>query len=86
MFSIETQEDVKILKELTRNVDDERINVIESRLQELSVIDERINEMSEIIDRQNRVIEKLVKNNITADKCRDIVFDLLANKSKSYKE
>ena len=82
MFSIETIDDVKIFRELTKNVDDERIDVIERRLQDLSSLDERITKMSEIIERQNSIIDNLVKNNVTPDKCRDIVFDLLANKSK----
>ena len=89
MFSIETTEDVKILKELTKNIDDKRIKVIEEQLLELSSINDKVNEMSELIDKQNFVIEKqntviqkIMKNNITADKCRDIVFDLLANKSQ----
>lgn len=80
MFNIETAEDVKILKELTGiSNDDTRLKELEDRVQQLS----KENADLTILTKQQKItIDKLTKSAITADQCRNIVFDLLSNSSK----
>ena len=79
MFSIETPEDVKILKELTQSTNDIKIQELELEVKKLS---EANNELLEISQQQKQVIDKIMKSLITADQCKDIVFDLMNNSSK----
>lgn len=76
MFSIETIDDVKILKELTN---DTRINELEIEIQELT---KKNRELLDITEKQNNTIDKLLKSVVTADQCKDIVFDMLNGVTK----
>lgn len=79
MFSIETTEDIKILKELTGFSNDKRIQELETEVQQLSQAN---NELVKLTQNQMKVIEKINKSLVTADQCKDIVFDLLNGASK----
>ena len=79
MFSIETTEDVKILKELTGSMNDSRIKELELEIQKLSKANE---ELLVISQQQRKTIEKITSSLVTADQCKDIVFDLLNGSSK----
>lgn len=79
MFSIETSEDIKLLKELTNISGNDKIIELESEVRRLSEENLRLIEVSV---QQKKLINEMSNNLITADQCRDIVFDLLANKSK----
>ena len=79
MFSIETPEDVMILKELTNSSNDSRIRELELEVQKLSQIN---NELLETSQQQKETINKIMKSLVTADQCKDIVFDLMNNSSK----
>lgn len=80
MFSIETTEDVRILKELAGFSNDNRIKELELEVQELSRAN---NELLAITQEQKELIGNITKSLVTADKCRDIVSDMLKNTSKS---
>lgn len=73
MFSIETINDVKILKELTKTTNETKIQELEQEIQQLT----------KLTQEQNKIIKKLKENQITTTQCRDIVFELLANSSKT---
>lgn len=79
MFSIETSEDVRILKELTSSSNDSRIQELELEVQKLSQVN---NELLETSQQQKKVIDKIMKSLVTADQCKDIVFDLMNGSSK----
>lgn len=79
MFKIETTEDVKILKELTKSSNDYKIQELELEIQRLSKIN---NDLLTISEQQKQIIDKLNKNAVTAEQCRSIVFDLIKNQPK----
>lgn len=79
MFSIETSEDVRILKELTQSSNDIRIKELELEVQKLSQVN---NELLATSQQQKEVIDKIMKTLVTADQCKDIVFDLMNGSSK----
>lgn len=64
MIQIQTIDDVKLLKELTNDV-----KVVE--------LEQRIHELETINEKQSAMIDKIMKNLITADKCKKIVADSL---------
>lgn len=79
MFSIETTDDIKILKELTNLSSDTRIRELELEVQRLSEINEELLTTSK---EQAALIKKISDSFVTSKQCRDIVFDLVQNKSK----
>lgn len=79
MFSIETTEDVKILKELTGFSNDMRIKELELQVQKLSQANE---ELSILTKEQKKVIDTMGKNLVTADQCREIVLNLFKSPTK----
>lgn len=79
MFSIETPEDVKILKELTKSSNDVRIAELELEVQKLSQVN---NELLVKSQQQTEVLDRIMKSLVTADQCKDIVFDLMNGSSK----
>lgn len=74
MFSIETKEDVEILKALTKTSNDTKIKELELEIKKLSLENQQLIEKTE---QQHKLIGKLNKSLITADQCRDIVFELI---------
>lgn len=78
MFSIETTEDIKLLKELTGFSNDSKIQELESEIGKLR--EENI-QLKQLSQQHVAVIDDLKNNLITAEQCRGIVFDLLENKS-----
>ena len=75
MFSIETKEDVQILKELTNSSNEEKIKELENEIKQLT---EQNKELFKATQEQN----KLLKSLITKEECKDIVFNLLNSSSK----
>lgn len=78
MFSIETTDDIKILKELTNFSSDSRIKELELEVQRLSEINEELLNTSK---EQAALIKKISDSFVTSKQCRDIVFDLVQNRS-----
>ena len=78
MFSIETKEDIEILKELTGFSNVRKINELENRLNELS---EANTKLKEITTRQMKIINDLNNRLVTADECRGIISDVIKNKN-----
>lgn len=79
MFSIETTDDIKILKELTNFSSDARIRELELEVKRLSEINEELLTTSK---EQAVLIKKISDSFVTSKQCRDIVFDLVQNRSK----
>jgi len=71
MFSIETIQDVEILKELTN---DKRVKELELEVKKLSIANE---ELTKTTKQQHDLLIKLSKSLITVDQCKDIVFELM---------
>lgn len=82
MFSIETTDDIKILKELTGISNDPRIVELENKVAELSKSNL---ELAEITTKQMKIINELKGKLVTADDCRGIVTDLMNKKSTTTK-
>ena len=79
MFTIETTDDIKVLKELTSLSTDPRIQKLEREVADLTEMNQQLLDTTQ---KQNKLIEDITKSLVTADKCRDIVFDLIQNRSK----
>lgn len=74
MFSIETSEDIRLLKELTGFSNENKIKELEGEITRLTEENHKLRKTSE----QNiKLIKELNKNLVTAEQCRDIVYNLL---------
>ena len=80
MFSIETTQDVEILKELTRSSNDDEIKRLKSQIIELTKANEELCIQNE---KQGKTIDEMRKNLVTPDQCRDIVFELMQGKKST---
>lgn len=74
MFSIETQQDVEILKALTKTNNDTKIKELELEIKRLSLANEQLLRKTE---EQYELMGRLNKSLVTAEQCRDIVFELI---------
>ena len=79
MFTIETTDDIKVLKELTSLSTDPRIQKLEREVADLTEMNQQLLDTTQ---KQNKLIKDITESLVTADKCRDIVFDLIQNRSK----
>ena len=80
MFSIETTQDVEILRELTKGSNDDEIKKLKSQIIELTKANEELCIQNE---RQEATINNMRKTLVTPDQCRDIVFELMQGKKST---